>query len=399
VSEDVRDLIARVCEKIDVDQDTLSAGKRRQAAMFAGREADYIPICFGAPAEGLGDLPTFDWRQQFYDPAKSLYMQLRGAVGAARARSDRAFGVRADLGVTTVPSIFGVGIAVPEHTKPWCTANVSKDVLVSFEVPDDISDLGVMPRLREHMQHHAQVLAEHGLGDVITVHHCDTQGAFDIACQARGHDFFLDLYDDPAFAHRLMEQSVKAYVAVSRLCKNLNGEPLHAGNASGIWSESGGVRACDDSGILLREDVFREFVLPYHCKSLRPFGGGWMHYCGGVKNGNRWEGVHLHDAYLSADEIKGLNFTTGGDMCFEVAKISRTGKFAYVGFDRDRDESLEDYFLRVVSCLESRRGLIFMAALRGDEWCRAKDVWHSVQDQRLPAAAVDKEAVELSSGE
>ncbi|HOX36418.1 MAG TPA: uroporphyrinogen decarboxylase family protein [Candidatus Brocadiia bacterium] len=382
--DNIADLLERVCEAITVNPHALSDGRRRQAATFANREADYLPICFGAPVPELSGLPDFNWSEQFHDPAKSLYTQLRSQAGRLRAGSDSIAGVRADLGVICVPSVFGIGYTVPEQTKPWTTERVPLEILKEFKVPEDVSALGVMPRLIEHTQHHLTILRERGLSDSIPVHHCDLQGAFDIACQSRGHDIFTDMYDDPGFVHRLMEQSAKAYIVVGKLCKRLSGEPLNSGNASGLWSETGGVRACDDSGILLNEGMFREFIQPYHVKTLEAFGGGWMHYCGGVRGGGRREGIHLHAAYLENPWLRGMNFSTGGDMAAQVSKIAAAGRFAYVSFERGGEESLGAYFRRVLSCLTRRKGLIFEALLRKDEWRQAKEEWHAAQDEILP---------------
>ena len=39
----------------------------------------------------------------------------------------------------------------------------SKEALAAFEVPDDLSGLGVLPRMIEHMRHHVAALRERGL--------------------------------------------------------------------------------------------------------------------------------------------------------------------------------------------------------------------------------------------
>ena len=146
---------------------------------------------------------------------------------------------------------------------------------------------------------------------MVDVHHCDIQGPFDIACQALGPTIFTEIYDDPEFVHHLMNEATRAYIAVAQLCKTLQGEGETWGNASGFWMKQGGVRVCDDSGILLSRACFEEFVFPYHAKALAPFGGGWLHYCGGVPGGGRAEGVHLHDMYCRIPGLRGLNSLRG----------------------------------------------------------------------------------------
>ncbi len=366
-----------------VSESSVAAAKRRHAAVLSWRDADYIPMRFFAPVPELDELPVYDHHEQWYDPAKSFVTQMKGTVRAAASGSDWVHAIRADTGVVNAPSVFGIGFDVPTHTKPVATKFVPKEELKVFEVPDDIRGLGTVPRVIEHMQHHLNVLEKAGLAGTVGVHHCDLQGAFDIAEQARGSEIFVDLYDDPPFVHRLMEQSVKAYVALGKLCKEISGEPAVGGNANGYWMETGGLRACDDTGILLSPPLFEEFVVPYLAKAFEPFQGGWIHYCGGIPDGSRPEGVHLHDLYLRNPLLKGMNFTTGGDLEAEIRKLNEHRVAFLGGVARESGESLEGYFRRVIEGCPGRKGIILDAAVGGNERAAAFETWHRLQDEIL----------------
>ncbi|MBN1345830.1 MAG: hypothetical protein JXQ73_24275 [Phycisphaerae bacterium] len=383
MAEDVKALLDHVCDTIAerANPARIATAKRRHADMLAGRASDYIPMLFGRPASLSFELQSYDWKERFHDPDKSLYCQLKDNVlPQVSGDGDNVPGVRADMGVVNGMSIYGAGYDVPEHTKPVVNRYVSKGDLAAFEVPEDISDLGTMPRVREHMEHHLAVLREHGLGDVVRVVHCDQQGPFDISAQSRGHDIFIDLYEDPDFVHDLMAKSTQIYIAISKLCKRINGEPDDSGLAVDYWIENGGVRMCGDSDILMSAELYRELVQPYVKRALAAFGGGWYHYCGGARGYKRAEGLHLHEIYGEIEPLRGLNWTTAGDWLGEMRKLRSLGVTHLGSLPREEGESLDDYFRRALSPYDDRRGMIFWPELHDGEHETAPKIWHRIQD-------------------
>ncbi len=384
MSESVSSLLDRVCGMLAgmIKPDVVASARRRQAAVFARQGGDYMPITFFKWPDLTG-WPNFDWAQRFHDPDISLYMQVKDLLAAANSAADNVLGVRADMGVVNCMSLFGVKFAVPTHTKTIVTEYVPKDALREFQLPADISGMGTMPRVIEHSRHHAAVLKKHGLDAFVSVHHCDTQGPFDVAAQVRGHDIFMDLYDDGEFVHCLMDKCTAAYVAVTKLCKQLEGQPLGRGNASGYWMENGSARMCGDSDILVSADLHREFIQPYQQKAFDAIGGGWLHYCGGYPNSSRTEGLHLHANYASTRGLYGLNWTTARDWLGEMRRLHALGP-VHVGMVlRDASETLEQYFRKALSPYAGRRGLLLQCwdQVRPGEADEAMDVWHKVQDE------------------
>jgi hypothetical protein len=388
---DVEGLLDRVCERIArrADARRIAAARRRHADVMAGRETDYLPMIFaaGAPEEAAA-WPGFGWDERFYDPAKSLFMQLKEMVlPRVCGESDYVPGVRADLGTINCQTVFGARWRVTGENRSVITHYVPKETLAAWEAPDDVSGLGVMPRVVEHMEHHVDALRRRGLGGVVDVFHCDQQGPFDIAAMTRGHDIFVDLYEDGDFVHHLMRMCVEVYVAATRLCKRIAGEAVGgAGNAVGVWMEAGAVRMCGDSDILVSEAMFREFIQPYHRQALEELGGGWLHYCGGWEGTGRAEGLHLHEAYAEIPLLRGLNWTTGRDWLGEMKKLARLGVVHVGTLPRPRPEPLEAYFRRALSPYGGRSGLLFGAMGEGPwlwegEEARAMDTWHRVQDE------------------
>jgi len=384
VSQDVQALLNEVCEQVaaKVDRERIQTARRRHANMFEWRDEDYMPILFGTFLPSSLEGVKFNWNEQFYDPAKSLFIQMLTVHRQVSGPSDAVPGVRADTGVINCMTIFGAGYQVPEHTKPVIDRYVPKEQLAEFEVPDDISEMGVMPRVREHMEHHLAVLRKWGLDDVVSVYHCDQQGPFDIAAGCRGHEVFLDFYEDPDFLHALLEKATDVYIKVTKFCKALNGEGDGPGNAVGKWMNRGATRMCGDTDILLSPDLYKTFVQPRSARALATLGGGWLHYCGGVTGYNRPEGLHLHELFAHQPDLKGLNWTTAGDWAAEMRKLKELKLVHIGGFPREAGSTLEEHWRRLLSIYDRRCGLILEGAgLREGEEDGAMDLWHRLQDE------------------
>jgi len=387
MAEHVESLLDRICDMIRarLDPKRIADAKRRHADMFAWRASDFVPILLGREVPEAKGLPDFDEYERWHQAGKSLFAQLKNNVlpGLA-AGGDYVPGVRADTGVINCMTVFGAEYVVTRENRPAITRYVPKEALREFEVPDDVSRLGVMPRVVEHMEHHRAALAARGLGDLVYVFHCDQQGPFDIAAQARGHDIFMDLYDDPEFVHGLMRKCAQVYVAVSRLCKRYGPMECAGSYGGGFWMENGSVRMCGDSDILISAAQHREMVAPYQQDAFRAMGGGWLHYCGGMPGFRRREGLHLHEGYAAIDGLRGLNWSTAGDWLGEMKRLRGLGLVHVGGLPRGEGESRADYFRRALSACEARTGLIFEnPSLRPEEADGAVEEWRAVQDEVL----------------
>ena len=390
-TNDIDRLLGKTLELVHkyIDPRRVADARRRQADVFNWKPTDYLPLVFWGSAPELTGLPDFDWRRQFDDPRVSLYVQLKLLIATIAHGADICPAVRADTGVINCPTVLGAPYEVPAHTKPVINGNVGKAALAAFRVPDDISGLGVLPIMARHARHHLAALKRAGLAELVILHHCDLQGPFDIAAQAYGHDeIFLDLYIDGPFVHELMAKSTDIYVKMAVLCKQLAGQPLRAGHANQYWMDPGSVRVCDDSGILVSAEKYAEFLVPYIAPALAPFGGGWIHYCGGVPDGNRPEGLHLHDLYCAVPGMRGLNFTTASGLEGQIEKLMAR-KVAYLGgLPREKEAPLAQHFRHALELCKphGRRGMIFEAGVRAGEEESAVALWRKLQDEMLPKA-------------
>ena len=96
------------------------------------------------------------------------------------------------------------------------------------------------------------------------------------------------------------------------------------------------------------------------------------------------EGLHLHEIYCSVPGLKGLQFTTAGDWEGEIRKVVER-RIVYLNtLPREPGEPLADYFRRLVSLCDGRRGMIPRAGrIDPGERPGAMDTWRAVQDEVL----------------
>lgn len=328
---------------------SLPNGHSRQAAVWRGQEPDFLPLLVESVGQPWGG-QVFSLPEQLADPDKMLHEALLSAVKQIPVQSDSVLCLRPQFGVGGLATVFGVEYELSAtYGSPWVVRPATKEYLSSLE-PDALDfERSLVPRMCRFLERfRAQ------LDGRLEVYLPDTQGPFDIAHLARGHDLFTDLHDDPPFVHHLMELATEVYVRATRMLKAAAGEPPDAGHHSGcIYMEKCGVRLCDDSGSLLSPRLLVEFVLPYHRRALAAFGGGWVHWCGYRR--------HMVDAYLPLPEVRGINIGHMGqcDPAEVLPRVAEAGK-VYVGnWPRPPGQSLEEYFASLLRCLGGRkRGLI-----------------------------------------
>ncbi|MBI3990644.1 MAG: hypothetical protein HY350_00695 [Candidatus Omnitrophica bacterium] len=355
------------------DMNILEKGRERQGKIWRNEETDFLPIILSGAAPEMRAYPRYNMREQFYDKKKMLTEHTWGLIAQARGKSDGQLSVRVNFGVGFIPSIFGLKSIIFEDKMPWVERHLSKDEIIHFEFPDDIRNCGLMPKALEYIAYFREML-----GDKARIYLSDTQGPFDIAHLVRGEEIFIDIYDDPVFVHNLMELSTRAYIEATKALKAAIGEELNGGYHGQLYMEGGGVRICEDATTLLSSSLAKEFAIPYTEMALKPFGGGWIHYCG--------NGKHILDLFLGLGDVKGINF--GNPEMYDyrevMSRIAGNGKFYYGGWPMNKGESVRDYFKRVLKPVKGmRKSLIFIPHGGAEEdWKDTGNIislWHSLQ--------------------
>ncbi len=352
----MRDEIDSLLQQLERPDPRLPTAQARQAAVWRGEEPDFLPLLCESAAQPW-DGERFALAEQAEDSEKMLYEGLLGSVRQLPLQSDSVLSIRPQFGVGCLVTAFGVEYELSTtYGTPWVVSRLSRDELARME-PDDLDlDGSLVGRACRFLEQWAS-----RLGVRLAVYLPDTQGPFGIAHQARGHDIFTDMFDDPPLVHHLMELTTHLYVEATRRLKAAAGEPLDSGHHDGsLYMERCGVRMCDDSGILASPALFGEFVVPYHRRALAPFGGGWVHWCG--------HRPQLLEAYLQIPEVRAVNF--GNPEMYEpetvLPQLVQAGKLYFGSWPWRPDEGLDAYFDRILEPLAGgKRGLILTGAQDG----------------------------------
>ena len=102
-----------------------------------------------------------------------------------------------------------------------------------------------------------------------------TDGPFTLACMLRGtENFCVDLFEDPDYAREMLEfLTDNAIRRIKAFRKRL-----------GMPEKLPSFAFADDSILLLSEDTYKEYILPYHKKLVAELSTGeqpnWVHFCG-----------------------------------------------------------------------------------------------------------------------
>ena len=165
---------------------------------------------------------------------------------------------------------------VPD-THPFLTDDNKYAVLDAGAPAPDARWMGKALEYYERMQKLSERFTYHGIPAKVQLPHVlmSFDGPFTVACNIRGaSQICLDLYEDPDYAHQLLELITEATIARIRYWRKEFGLPEHAA----------GHGFADDSIALLSPAMYREFVLPCHKRMIEELGDGVhsnaVHLCG-----------------------------------------------------------------------------------------------------------------------
>jgi len=397
-------IVSKILTLLNPDIKTIERGRKRQKAIWQGYEPDYLPILIG----GIKNLYSYtdsgkhkvnyDWRlkfphgplfggvevsefdlfshydlkEQFYDKEKMLTEYLWDLIARGRCKSDAQLSIRPNHGCVLLPSVFNVEYHVFPDKPPWLTQHLSIEQITNQSL-SNIGERGIFPMVSEFMRYFKKELKDRAQPYLPNL-----AGPFDLAHLLRGTDIFLDMYDNSTSVFKIMEKTTEAFMKANIFFKKVINEPLTSGVYDAVYLANGGVRVTEDSSILLSPNMWNKFVKPFIREALKPFGGGVVHFCG--KN------EPLLDALLSIPEVKGINLGNPEMYDYEstIKKFITTGKvYCGTSWPRGKNESVNDYFSRILSPLKGKkRGLIFQPRGEG-EWLEPEktiDLWHSLQN-------------------
>ncbi|MGE4564542.1 MAG: uroporphyrinogen decarboxylase family protein [Victivallaceae bacterium] len=334
-------------DALDTYQDQIAAARRRQKRFWAGETVEPPPaVASGALPEVVMELPAADYAACADNPELMLASELRRALAGLAGASDLVPSIRPNLGCAVTLSCIGLEQQFFPDRMPWLTSHLDAGAIADLDA-EAVEWRGTFRRGLEMLRFFREIL-----GDRLAIYPMDTQGPFDLAHLIAGDELFLLLYDDPEAVHRLMDFTTGFLIRAIAEMKRITGEPLdrmHYRNE--IYSESFGIRICEDTAVLLGGEQIEEFVIPYSRRLAAHFGGSFCHYCG--------RNDELTARLLAEPLFKVINFgqipgkETLHDFAAEMEKTRRAGKKYYGCWPHLPGESHADYLARLAPHTEN----------------------------------------------
>lgn len=210
-------------------------------------------------------------------------------------------------------------------------------------------------------------------------------GPFSIAELLRGPDFYIDLYDRPVCARRLLDICTDAIIGCEKRMRKVlgYGETIDDFPTSfGMWFP--GLRIGDDSLVNLSEAMIRDFVVPcyrkiaesLHCRIE-------IHFC----TTTRPIGEQIIKAFLDCDEVSGIS-TQLGTIHFERHRSLLRERLSIESGYGDAIErhikengTFKNWARRLKTMCGQRTGLVLYATVGSmEQGKRLLDDWREVWD-------------------
>lgn len=178
-----------------------------------------------------------------------------------------------------------------------------------------------------------------------------------------------------------MEISLELYIRATQLFKKKAGEVtgtmIHGhGTEQGIYFPHAGARVSEDTAILLSPEMIEQSIIPYIKRSVQPFGGGFLHFCGYHPT--------FFDQLTALPEIKAIDL--GNPEKYDTRKLlercAETNTVLYSRVAEKPGEKWKEYILRTGSLVKETGARIVLRPRlfpASREECREmQDVWHDV---------------------
>jgi len=361
-----------------VDLSVIKAGRKRQSDAWCFGPVDYPPLTINFPSPPPSHL--FKYREIFEDMAKMLTFQLETNVYPhCLVKDDSVPSVRADYGVVIIPSAFGCKIHVPDDAMPWVAEEIFSSGNPNPERLGEPSfDKGLPNRVIETEEYFMSRLD----GTGIRVYLADTQGPFNLAHEIMKERLFVSIYRYPDALKEVLSKMADAYVEFTKIQKEAIGEPLDQGahgwdkqdGPSGIWMESGGVRLCDDSAVMVSPKHYEEFCMPLNKECFEPFEGGMWHSCGDTN--------HILPNVIATSGVQAINLGDPKMHSFrKIRDLTYKNKVCLIWKDRLSSETtIEEFVMNFARMIgEEQTGIIF--SIDADNLEEAKEllsVWRRI---------------------
>ena len=314
----------------NIDLEHIDKTKQCLSKVMNYQKTDYFPVKVGYPNNRFIPYP---YPEAFADMEKMMCNELIATIGGIELKDATVPMIRANYGVGTLPSLFGLHCRLINNDLPWVDHLSSTDKvkeLIDRGVPDLRDGLGA--RVLETHEYYRMVLERYPkCKKGIPVYHTDLQGPFDVAHLIWGSDIYYALYDYQDVVHELMNLVTETYIVFMKQLKKTINDEWEDCNYHWGTIYKGSVVVRNDSTVNLSKDMYEEFVRPYDERILKKFGGGSIHYCGRadqwVFNMMECEGLGALNFGQPPNMIFGFDFL---DKIFGKAKEKKIPIISYI---------------------------------------------------------------------
>jgi hypothetical protein len=323
----------------------------------------------------LYDLDNYPKR--FYDPQLMWENEHTRAEAVLDWPTDGIPTVRQNLGVITVPAMAGLSFSTPEDSMPWPGNPLSKKEI--HVIPDcDLTKSEVFRLVADFYHIHNKKGNKQ-----IAAYLPDTQGVFDIAHLLFGEEIFTLLLDNREnnWFYELMEISLQLYIRATEIFKaELNegsGTMIHGhGTEQGVYFPHVGARISEDTAILLSPEMIEQSVIPFIKRSMEPFNGAFVHYCGYHPT--------FFDQLTALPEIVAIDL--GNPEKYNIKSLmercAETGTVLYSRVAEEQGEHWKDYINRIGDVVNKTKARVILRPRvfpESKEECKEmQSIWHSL---------------------
>jgi len=227
-----------------------------------------------------------------------------------RLHSPRIPKIGFDMGTGTIPACFGVKL---DMENPDSFLSQKGPVLLNDEEADNLKKpdprkAGFMPEILEWgrwLKNHLPATVKIGLPDF--------QGPFNVAFAIRGEKLLLDVYDNPARVHHIM-QVVTDFIldATDLYLEEIGADRILDGYG---FKDVGWIALCNC--VTVSMDHYKEFSFPYDKKFRDRFGKVYFHVC---SNQNLFDFLNKLEYSICA-EVDGMRMDVGH--CLNLVREER----------------------------------------------------------------------------
>lgn len=324
-------------------QDRLESHRRFWAG--EGPSLLFVPQSDPLFATGEAALYSLDtYPERFRDPSL-MYDSERGrAEQMLDWPTDGVPTMRPNLGTILVPASAGQPYEVRRGAMPWPGESLSREEIRALrDVEIEQSEL-----FRRALSFYEFAQASDG----VVPYQADGQGVFDIAHLLYGDQVFLELATEgeEQWVEELLEVSLDLFLRATNAMKEALSEPpgeMVHGHATpqGLYFPNAGTRISEDTATLLSPAMIEERIEPVMRRSVEPYGGAFVHYCGRHRE--------LYEMFCAAPWCVAIDL--GNPEAYQFSHLAhqaaKTGTVLYSRIASEGDERWREYVTRVATVI------------------------------------------------